>query len=233
MAALTQGPEDLADAPPRSKADAAYEDIRHRLITLLIAPGEAINEASLAEELGVGRTPVREALKRLEGDHLVMTFARRGTFATNVDVTDLAQISEVREQLEPLAARYAVHACRGAVRDEFERMLAELNSGGGPGERTGGHALMEQDMRVHRLIYSCVDNGYLAETLIRLDDLATRLWFMVLDRIPNVDESVREHVALLEAVLAGDPDRAATLAAEHVRHFEQSVGRALGRGPVR
>lgn len=217
-------------APPHSKADYAYEDIRHRLITLEIAPGEAINEFALAEELGVGRTPVREALKRLEGDHLVKSYPRRGTFATAVDVTDLGYISEMREALEPLAAHYAVQNCKGEMRTRFQTMLAQLKSRQ-PG--VSGHTLLEQDMAVHRLMYSCVDNGQLAETLIRLDDLATRLWFMVLDRIPNVDESVEEHVELLEAVLAGDPGRVANLAAEHVRHFEESVGKALGRSTAR
>ncbi len=81
--------------------------IRDRLIMLEIRPSEPIDDDALACSLGVGRTPVREALKRLEGDRLVVTFPRRGTFATGMDITDLAHISEIRVQLEPLAARRA------------------------------------------------------------------------------------------------------------------------------
>src|SRR5699024_11044247 len=90
-----------------SLADRAYEILRHRLIMLDIAPGDAINEAALSQELEVGRTPIREALKRLESDHLVVSFPRRGTFASTVDLTDLSPISEMREVLEPSAARTA------------------------------------------------------------------------------------------------------------------------------
>ena len=74
---------------------------------LEIAPGDPLNEGQLAAELGFGRTPLREALKRLETDHLVVSYPRRGTFATIVDITELAAISEVRQLLEPLAARKA------------------------------------------------------------------------------------------------------------------------------
>ena len=73
----------------KSLADVAYESIRDRLLVLDIKPGELLNDEALAKSLGVGRTPVREALKRLELDRLVITYPRRGTFATRVDVTDL------------------------------------------------------------------------------------------------------------------------------------------------
>ncbi|HJA39811.1 MAG TPA: GntR family transcriptional regulator, partial [Candidatus Brevibacterium intestinigallinarum] len=87
-----------------SLAEHAYEVLRHRLIMLDTAPGDPINEASLSAELGIGRTPIREALKRLEGEHLVVSYPRRGTFASSVDITDLAAITEMREALEPIAA---------------------------------------------------------------------------------------------------------------------------------
>ncbi|NUP74132.1 MAG: GntR family transcriptional regulator, partial [Sinomonas sp.] len=82
-----------------SLADLAYQRLKDKLITLEIRPGEPINDGQLAAELGVGRTPVREALKRLETDHLVVSYPRRGTFATVVDITELAAISEIRQLL--------------------------------------------------------------------------------------------------------------------------------------
>src|SRR6476660_5860835 len=89
----------VTDAAARkSLADVAYESIRDWLLTLEIKPGELLNDELLAKNLGVGRTPVREALKRLELDRLVKTYPRRGTFATRVDVTDLSFISEIRDR---------------------------------------------------------------------------------------------------------------------------------------
>ena len=104
------------DAARKSLADVAYESIRDRLLMLDIKPGDLLNDDALSKSLGVGRTPVREALKRLELDRLVVTYPRRGTFATRVDVTDLSFISEIRAQLEPLAASRAARVASPAVR---------------------------------------------------------------------------------------------------------------------
>src|SRR5690349_5503955 len=89
---------------------------------LEIRPGDPLNDDRLAAELGTGRTPVREALKRLEGDRLVVAYPRRGTFATAVDITDLANLSEVRLNLEPLAARSAARNAGSVDRAELSRL---------------------------------------------------------------------------------------------------------------
>ncbi|MBA4102924.1 MAG: GntR family transcriptional regulator, partial [Arthrobacter sp.] len=91
MNALLALPQAEDEAP--SQAEAAYRQLRDKLIMLEIRPGEPINEGQVAAELGLGRTPVREAIKRLEVDHLVISYPRRGTFATNVDFTELADVS--------------------------------------------------------------------------------------------------------------------------------------------
>ena len=81
---------------PPSLAEQAYRFIRDRLVMLDIRPGSPINEEELGTALGMGRTPIREALKRLESERLVVAYPRRGTFATDVNISDLAHISEVR-----------------------------------------------------------------------------------------------------------------------------------------
>src|SRR5919106_3542738 len=96
-----------AEVSAESLADRAYREIRDRLVMLDIRPGSPINEDQLGASLGIGRTPVREALKRLAYERLVVAFPRRGTFATDVNITDLALISEVRQHLEPIAAAAA------------------------------------------------------------------------------------------------------------------------------
>lgn len=213
-----------ATSPKTSLATRAYEILRHRLIMLDIAPGEAINEAALSLELDVGRTPIREALKRLESDHLVVSYPRRGTFASNVDLTDLSTISEMREVLEPIAARKAARNLTSARRDEFTTTIAELRTlEAGDDQRT----LMERDLEVHRLIYRSVDNPHLMETLVRLDDLATRIWCLVIPQIPDLIGHIREHIDLLEAVLDGDESAVAELAGEHVREFNKTLRAAL------
>lgn len=207
-----------------SLSDYAYETLRHRLIMLDIAPGDAINEATLSDELDVGRTPIREALKRLESDHLVVSFPRRGTFAANVDLTDLSTISEMREVLEPIAARKAALNLTPERRREFEATVADLRALKSTDEP---RALMERDLEVHRLIYSSVDNPHLMETLVRLDDLATRIWCHVIPRIPDLIGHIREHIDLLEAILEGKESAVEAHAAEHVREFDKTLRAAL------
>lgn len=211
-------------SPKVSLAERAYEILRHRLIMLDIAPGDPINEAALSAELEVGRTPIREALKRLESDHLVVSYSRRGTFASNVDLKDLSTISEMREVLEPIAARKAARNLTPERRREFEATIADLRELSADDEP---RALMERDLEVHRLIYSSVDNPHLMETLVRLDDLATRIWCLVIPRIPDLIGHIREHIDLLEAILEGKESAVEAHAAEHVREFDKTLRSAL------
>jgi DNA-binding GntR family transcriptional regulator len=203
-----------------SLAEQAYRALRDRLIMLDIAPGEPLNEGQLVTELGFGRTPLREALKRLETDHLVVSYPRRGTFATRVDITELAAVSEVRQLLEPLAARKAAESTDAAVRQDLLEARASIESLAGDAP---WREVMGEDLAVHRLIYRAAGNHHLEEPLIRLDNLATRIWCVVVDRLPAVGAHIREHLGLLDAILDGDADRAQGLAAEHIRHFDAAV----------
>jgi DNA-binding GntR family transcriptional regulator len=206
-------------------AEQAYRQLRDRLIMLEIRPGEAINDGALATEFGIGRTPVREALKRLEGDRLVVSYARRGTFATNVDITELADVSDIRERLEPLAAERAAKLATPAMRAELlgvAAAIADMDTA-----VSNQRELMRYDIRVHRLIYAAAANPHLEDVLIRYDNLATRIWCLVLDKIPSVAGHIAEHIELLEAIAGGDDQLAGSLALEHVTSFEKSVRSVL------
>ncbi|NUT70320.1 GntR family transcriptional regulator [Pseudarthrobacter sp. C4D7] len=207
-----------------SLSEQAYRHLRDRLIMLNIRPGEAINDGKLAAELGIGRTPVREALKRLESDHLVVSYPRRGTFATIVDITELADVSELRESLEPLAARRAAKLATPALRAEIRETAAAIAT---MGDDDDPYDLMRYDIKVHRLIYRAAANPHLEDVLIRYDNLATRIWCMVLEKVPSVASHIAEHVELLEAVADGDADRAGKLALDHVTSFEQAIRNVL------
>lgn len=208
-----------------SLADHAYRQIKDRLIMLEIRPGEPINDVALAAELGVGRTPVREAVKRLETDHLVVSFPRRGTFATGVDVTELGAISDIRQLLEPHAARRAAENASPALRAELREAAAGLHGlEVVAGDRT---TFINRDMAIHQLIYRATGNPHLEDVLIRYDNLATRIWCLVIDRLPDLAEHVREHSTLLVAIADGDGDMAAALALDHVTRFERAIRQML------
>ncbi|MGY1617375.1 GntR family transcriptional regulator [Geodermatophilus sp. SYSU D00691] len=212
---------DLDASAATSLADRAYVAVRDRLIMLDIRPGDPIDDDVLAKDLGVGRTPVREALKRLEGDRLVVSYPRRGTFATGMDISDLAHISEIRAQLEPLAARRAAERSARHPQAELEELAERIEQL--DVTRVDAPELMRWDLAVHRAIYRAAGNPHLEDVLIRYDNLATRIFCLFLDRLPTVDEHVGEHVALLRAIAAGDADRADALAREHVLGFEKAI----------
>lgn len=208
-----------------SLAERAYRAIRDRLVMLEIRPGAPINEDQLAQSLGVGRTPVREALKRLQYERLITTYPRRGTFATDVNITDLAHISEVRQELEPLAAAQAARRATAADRETLTTMLRELQSV--DPRRYNAVELMHLDLQVHRAIYAATHNPYLEDTLVRHDNLATRIWCLFVDRLSDMAGHVGEHGPLIEAIVAGEPEKAAQFARSHVEGFEQAIRDAI------
>ena len=214
-----------AQDEPRSLADQAFLQLQDRLIFLDIPPGSPINEGRLSQELQVGRTPLREALKRLESEHLVVTYPRRGTFATTVDITALSEISQVREVLEPLAARLAAERRGGGARALLEELQEGLTSLGDA--RLDRDEALRWDIRVHRAVYAAAGNSHLQATLDRYSNLATRIWCVVADRMPQLHEHIAVHTALLAAVLDGDHERAAAVMTDHVRDFETQIRQVL------
>jgi DNA-binding GntR family transcriptional regulator len=218
---VTAGPLDLDPPAAASLAEKAYVAIRDRLIMLSIRPGDPIDDDALAQDLGVGRTPVREALKRLEGDRLVVSYPRRGTFAIGMDISDLAHISEIRAQLEPLAARRAAERSARAMRAELDELASRIEQlDATEVDRTD---LMHWDLAVHRGMYQAAGNPHMEDVLIRYLNLATRIFCMFIDRLPALDEHILEHVELLRAITSGDADRAEILARDHILGFERAI----------
>jgi DNA-binding GntR family transcriptional regulator len=216
---------ETSQQPPRELlADRAYADLRDRLVTLRIAPGAPIDEDQLGEQLQMGRTPVREAIKRLALENLVTVFPRRGTFASEINITDLAHISDVRFVLEAHAAERAAERITEGQRVELAQLLTELANSEGSDD---SEALMALDARVHRFIYRCAGNPYMEETLGRYYNLSLRIWYLVIDRLPHLFARVHEHDDMLHAIADGDAERARVILADHVAIFEREIRAVL------
>jgi DNA-binding GntR family transcriptional regulator len=218
----------LIESPPPGPrqllADRAYLELRDRIITLRIPPGAPIDEDALGAELEMGRTPVREAIKRLALENLVTVFPRRGTFASEINITDLAHISDVRAQLEGHAAYRAAQRITDAQREELIELRQELAQSEGGQDLAG---LMSLDARVHRFIYRCAGNPFMEETLGRYLNLSLRIWYLVIDRLPHLFARVHEHEAVLRAIAAGDAVGARDTLAEHIATFEREIRSVL------
>jgi len=202
----------------QSLADRAYLAIRDRIVSLELAPGALIDERALVDELGMSRTPVREALMRLAQERLVEVYPRRGMFVTGVDVRELARLSEVRAVLEPEAARLAAVRATDAERAGLSALVDEI---------TAADDLMGLDERIHRAVYRAAHNDLLEATLEQYYVLALRIWSIAGERAHELEEAVDAHRALLEAVVGGDGERAAETMRAHVENFEQAMHRVL------
>ena len=173
-------------------------------------------------DVGLGRTPIRDAIKRLALEDLVTIYPRRGTFVSESEITDLAQISDVRRQLAGHAAYRAALNASAGDREEADALIHELDA-----PLAGAEELMPIDTRIHRFIYRCSRNPYLTATLDRYLNLSLRIWYLVIDRLPHLEKSVYEHRELLAAVRDGDAERARELASAHVETFEREIRTVL------
>jgi DNA-binding GntR family transcriptional regulator len=215
-------PTHISPADHPTLADRAYIELRDRIVSLSLAPGTPLLEDALISDLAVGRTPIREAIKRLALEDLVTIYPRRGTFVSEIEITDLAQIGDVRLQLEGHAAYRAAQRATAADRLEADALIDELDA-----LRPTEEELMRIDARIHRFVYRCARNPYLESTLDRLLNLSLRIWLRVIDRLPHLEASVLEHRELLAAVRDGDAERARDLASAHVETFEREIRTVL------
>ena len=205
-------------------SERAYAELRERIVTLRLAPGSLLREDALMRDLGIGRTPLREAVKRLALENLVAVQPRSGTYVTSVDAADIVHIAEVRAELEAQAAELAARRLDGATRARAEALLEQVHT---LDRDAGGDELMHIDEAIHRVAWEGSGNPYLIETLDRYFVLSLRVWYVVLDRVPGLSTAVLDHAQLLEAILAGDAERARTLMREHVIAFEREIAAAF------
>jgi DNA-binding GntR family transcriptional regulator len=201
-------------------AERAYAALRDMIVTLELAPGSPLEEA-IGTRLGIGRTPLRDAIKRLESESLVVVYPRRGTFVAEVNLTDHSLISDVRRQLEGHAASRAAERATDDDRARLRELSRTIREH--PGGRAEG---MQLDTLIHREVYRCAHNRYLEANLSQYYNLSLRIWYLFLDRLPEVDHTA-EHLPMIDAIVAGQGDIALEYAVEHVSHFERSVREAL------
>jgi DNA-binding GntR family transcriptional regulator len=226
MAATPTSPP--ADEAPSIKleADRAYVDLRDRIVTQQLAPGTVLREDELMRELEVGRTPLREAVKRLALENLVAVQPRRGTFVSPVEASDIQNISEVRAELEGYAAELAARRLDGDHRAAAEALLREVEELAGSGDQDW---LIRFDERIHRFTWEASGNPYLQDTLERYFTHSLRVWYLVLNRLPGLSHAVHDQAHLVEALLAGDAERARSIMREHVLDFQRELLAAFSR----
>ena len=201
----------------------AYDRIRETIITLELAPGTLVNEQQLAEDLHMGAVPVREALKLLAHDELIVITPRHGLYVADISLPDLEQISEVRLTLEPLCAGLAA---RRATSDDLT-VLEALRTEQAAIDPGDSRRLLDVDHKFHQAIVRAAGNKYLIRILEHLFGLSQRLWYMALPRLDVLPTAVAEHLKMVAAIKSRDADQARKIMHDHVSEFYDSVRNIL------
>jgi DNA-binding GntR family transcriptional regulator len=213
----------LQSASVRSQGERAYLLIRDQIVTLKLAPGAVIEEAHLRQELGLGRTPIREALQRLAHENLVTFVPHRGTFVCDINLTDLHRLTEVRVEMEGYAARLAAERASAGDRAAMEALMQELETI----DESDVHTLIRLDQRIHRQVYRATRNAFLQAMLEESFNLSLRIWFLGLDRGVRLKEAVEEHRQLLDAIVSRDAQKAEAVMRQHITGFEHAIRKVL------
>jgi DNA-binding GntR family transcriptional regulator len=211
-------------SPPAALPDRLYAVLKHRILTCGILPGERLVEKDICAEMRVSRTPLREAINRLALEGLVVLTPYRGYAVAPVTVGSFQELCEVRRIMEPdtaaLAARRATSEQIAALRSEAELQYT-------PGDRGTYEVYLRANSRFHRTLARSSGNTLLESMVTSALDRHQRPLYLGLDVGLDAGAATDEHLGLVDAIAARDPDRAASLMTDHVSRAEQRIVAAL------
>lgn len=202
-----------------------FESLREAIIQGRLKPGERLMELTLAEELGVSRTPVREAIRKLELEGFVVMVPRKGAYVAGITEKDINDVFEVRAALEALAAGLAAERITEEELDELERSLVQLAEASQSGDI---NAVVEHDTRFHDLIYRASRNQRLMQIVSNLQDQIQRFRLATLSRPGRTRRAVEEHKKIVEAIAERNVELAQQLAREHIENAEANLLNGMG-----
>ncbi|HRY13204.1 MAG TPA: GntR family transcriptional regulator [Syntrophomonadaceae bacterium] len=191
--------------------------IRTAIMNGVLQPRERLMEIQLAEELGVSRTPIREALRKLELEGFIVMVPRKGAYVADLSFKDIADVFEIRAALEGLAAGLAAERITEEELETMERLIVGKQEAINSGDID---KLVEVDTKFHELLYQSSRNDRLATIISNLREQIQRFRLTSLSFPGRNKESLREHKQLLEAIQARDSQLARQLAQEHIENAE-------------
>ncbi|HEY5820398.1 MAG TPA: GntR family transcriptional regulator [Propionibacteriaceae bacterium] len=215
---LNEDPTDLGR--PVALAEQAYVRLRDDIIFLRVEPGAPLDDKRISAALGLGLTPVRDALKRLALERMVVTYPRRGTFASDILVSDERWLTEIREDLEGSAAALAAERATSAERVALTGLIDDLD------DDHANHLTADSlgvDYAIHQAIYAASHNPFLEANLTQYLNLTIRIWNFGLRRVPTHLAAGRDQRDVVTAIVRGDAAAARRAARAHLGEFSAAV----------
>ena len=221
-----------AAGPAETLVERAYRVLEEEIVTLALAPGEAVSEALLSERLGIGRTPVREALQRLARERLVRILPRRGIVVAGVDVREQLRLLEVRREVERMIARAAAERADAEQRARLRAVADGMDRAAAGEDET---AFLRLDRELNLLAIEAARNEFAAAAMALMHGLSRRFWFIHWRESADLPEAARVHAALARAIAQGEPGPAGEASdrlLDYIEAFTEATARGRDRRPI-
>lgn len=206
------------------------EHIREAIINGVFAPGERLMEIQMADEMGVSRTPVREAIRKLEMEGFVVMIPRRGTYVSDISIKDINDVYEIRTSLDMLAAGLAAERISDEELEELQRLLIQV---GRAIEDNDMNKVLEADIAFHDVLYKASRNERLRNIINNLREQITVIRGVSMRYPGRLKDTQEEHRALVECIAARDVEKSQEMARIHLENAEKTLMEAMAAQQVR
>jgi DNA-binding GntR family transcriptional regulator len=204
-----------------SLKEKAYEHIKSKIILCEMMPGSDISEEDLANELGISRTPVREAIMMLENENLVHVFPRKGSFVSQITLKDIQEIFQIREVVETQVGKMV---CKTISEEMLMAFRARFEAIDSEGNYISYRDFFELDLEFHKFIVNSSGNQYLIEFMNKIYDKDYRIRVLTTSKFEEERKRNRtEHLDIVDAFLSKDEERVEKCMLEHIRHARRGA----------
>lgn len=204
--------------------DVVFNTLRKAILTGELKPGEHLMEIHLANQLGVSRTPIREAIRKLELEGLVIMIPRRGAEVAQITEKDLRDVLEVRRALDALCAELACERITEEEKNELKAACDEFEKAAKTGDTA---TIAAADVKLHQIIVDAAGNRRLVQLVNNLSDQMYRYRFEYIKEKDQHNNLVKEHRMIYESIINNDKEKAAEAAREHIDNQEKSIIRQI------
>jgi DNA-binding GntR family transcriptional regulator len=203
--------------PIASLSERAYRRLEEMIVTLQLAPGSVVSETALSKRLGIGRTPIREALQQLARERLVVVLPRRGIMVSEVNVRTQLRLLEARRELERLIARRAARRASAAERGRFSEIAASMEDAA---RKNDDIAFLRLDHEFNGLTLKASRNEFAAGAMTLMQGLSRRFWYIHHKEVADLPITARLHAEIALAIAAGDEGRAGQASDKLIEYVE-------------
>lgn len=204
----------------RPLREIVYEELKLLILTGKISPGMRLMEEELAEDMGVSRTPIREAIRKLEKEGLITIEPRRGAYVSQISTKDMVEILEVRQNMEGLAAELAAQRMSKEDKEKLRNIAKAYEEAVAAGDMA---EMIRCDTAFHHIIVEATQNKILIQMVEQLQEMVLRFRYIYYDNFKRAEQMLSEHQAIYEAIAGGNTEVARESANVHIDRLKSLI----------